>query len=101
MGFTNCGYCMKGTTTQQMLKAPQGAIYIWPSRTSIGYAKDLAMHLGRHDLKIESVGYLDTSHRFHGARGVTVVLDHAVCDLSHAAVRNLDELDYMNARYAK
>lgn len=92
---------MKGTSTQQMLKAPQNAIYIWPSRTSLCYAKDLARHLGRHDLKIESVWYLDMPHRFRGTRGITVILDHAVQGLSTNAARNLNELDCINARYVK
>jgi len=35
-----------GRTTRQMRDAPQGAVFVWPVWGSMGYASDLARHLG-------------------------------------------------------
>ena len=67
-----------GFTTAQMRRAPQGALYIWPVHSSIGYARDLARELGRDDLVIFPPSVLE--HRGELLRGCIfsgLVLDHA------------------------
>lgn len=67
-----------GFTTAQIKRAPLGALYIWPTHASIGYAKDLARKLGRADLEIVSPSVLDyRGQRLHGRRLSGIVLDHA------------------------
>lgn len=68
----------KGRTTKQMQEAPQGALFIWPFARSIGYAKDLARHLGRTDIKIVGPSALDyDGERLLGHRYPAIILDHA------------------------
>ena len=49
----------EGTTTKQMQGAPLGAVYIWPASGSRSYAIDLAKTLGRDDLRIETLDWLE------------------------------------------
>jgi hypothetical protein len=83
-----------GRTTAQMLAAPVGALYIWPEARSLNYARALARHLGRTDLRIESVGFLDA----RGWIGLPVdqkaVIDHAVRPEGLSAP-GLDGLSYL------
>lgn len=67
-----------GFTTLQMKAAPQGALYIWPVSGSLAYARDLARHLGREDLQIESGSILERrGERLRGRQFSRIVLDHA------------------------
>ncbi len=64
-----------GRTANQMLAAPQKAVFVWVSLGSIDYARDLAHHIGRDDLEIiapEQVGYL------RGRDLSGIVFDHAI-----------------------
>lgn len=64
-----------GRTTKQMLEADQGAIYVWPYAISIkSYARPLAHHLGRQDLKIIPASEF-TPERCRGTSNI--VIDHA------------------------
>lgn len=40
-----------GTTTKQLLEAPENSIYVWVNG-KVDYPKRLAAHLGRDDIKI-------------------------------------------------
>lgn len=52
---TRCGpeSQLKGKTTEQMRKAPHGALYLWVNG-HLGYPKQLAKALGREDLRVIS-----------------------------------------------
>ena len=65
-----------GLTTNQMLKAPIGAIYVWVN-SDLYYPKNLARDLGRQDLKIVSQSWL-TSRNCIGRRVTGLVIDHTV-----------------------
>lgn len=63
-----------GITTQQMIEAPKGAIYVWVN-DMLDYPKRLAEHLGRGDLLIKS----PRSVRLQTVAGrrIGIVVDHA------------------------
>lgn len=64
-----------GRTTCQMESAPIGAVFVWCNgRTE--YPKTLARELGRDDLDIRPLSWLET-HRVAGIRPFAVVVDHA------------------------
>lgn len=75
-----------GRSTQQMIDAPRGAIYIWPNAIAY-YPNKLAQHLRRTDLVIVSPSILDgNAIRLSGQRA-EVVVDHAAVlteDQEHA-----------------
>ena len=64
-----------GRTAQQMLDAPQNAVYVW-CNGRLKYPRHLAQELGRDDLQIVSPGWLE-SNRWIGLRPTGLVLDHA------------------------
>ena len=64
-----------GRTTRQMQDAPQGAVFVWPVWSSIGYARDLARHLGRRDLAIITPSRL---RDIRPGQYSAVIVDHAV-----------------------
>jgi hypothetical protein len=64
-----------GRTTTQMQNAPQRAAFVWPVWSSIGYARDLARHLGRIDLTIITPSKI---RDFRPGQYPAVVIDHAV-----------------------
>jgi hypothetical protein len=67
----------KGYTRQQMLEAPQGALFIWCNER-LHYPRDLAQHLGRDDLRIVSPDILGRGrYRLYGLRLSAIILDHA------------------------
>ena len=68
-----------GWTTEQMLAAPHGSIYIWPVHRTLAYAKSLAQHIGRVDLCIAPLGWLASPSNTTGCRS-PVVVDHAAVD---------------------
>jgi hypothetical protein len=61
-------------TTRQMLAAPQGAIYVWPTN-SLSYPLALSRHLKRYDLVVEGPIWL-TKQAWRGSN-ISLVLDHA------------------------
>ena len=63
-----------GTTSRQMLGAPVGAVFVGAS-SDLLYAKELARHLGRGDLRIVSPSWLEHSWRGVSLKGL--VVDHA------------------------
>ena len=65
-----------GRTTQQMLKAPNGAYYIWCNSITT-YPRSLALRLNRWDLRILPLSVLDRMEFFCGLRNVSIVIDHA------------------------
>ena len=64
-----------GTTTKQIQESPQGALYCWV-HSNTDYARRLAAHLGRKDLRFCGPEYL-RNNRYRGLP-VQVVVDHAV-----------------------
>lgn len=66
-----------GQTSRQMKEAPPNAVFVWPN-TSLAYPRQLAVHLGRRDLKITSPHYLSNVGGDAGMPWCRVVLDHAV-----------------------
>lgn len=67
-----------GLTTNQMRGAPRNAIYIWPATASRRYAVELARHLQRADLRIETPAFFE-GDRWRGLR-VPIVMDHATSE---------------------
>lgn len=65
-----------GRTTEQMKRAPQGAIFFW-CNSHIEYPRSLALSLGRTDLTIEPASALDSPEKFRGQQGKRYLLDHA------------------------
>lgn len=65
-----------GRTSQQMLAAPPGAFFVW-CNSKLSYPKALARHLGRDDLQIKPLSWLQIQNlaAWHAVSGV--VLDHA------------------------
>lgn len=66
-----------GRTTRQMQAAPKDAVFVWCFHGSLGYARDLARHLGRADLKIVSPSWLENS-QYMGLTFSGIVTDHAM-----------------------
>ncbi|MGE0329736.1 MAG: hypothetical protein AB7P37_03475 [Ramlibacter sp.] len=64
-----------GATTQQMMAAPIGAIFVW-CNGRLDYPRALAMHLQREDLEIVAPYWL-TRHTARTARPRSMVIDHA------------------------
>ena len=64
-----------GVTTNQMLHAPEGAVYVWVTG-SLHYPKHLAHSLGRNDLEIVAPSWLSWD-RWRGRRFSAIVVDHA------------------------
>ena len=65
-----------GRTTQQMIEAPQDAMYIWVNGR-LTYPKSLAKFLNREDLQIVSPQWV-IEKRWMGHRDLKVVMDHAI-----------------------
>lgn len=65
-----------GKTLRQMVSAPKGAYFVWCNDSAVWYAKDLAQYLGRDDLIIVGLSYLQDKN-FRGRGPVTIVVDHA------------------------
>jgi hypothetical protein len=64
-----------GRTTQQMQRAPKGAIYIW-CNSHLDYPKRLASQLGRQDLVLVRPDWL-SDRRYMGQRLSGIIIDHA------------------------
>ena len=67
---------LTGLTTNQMLKAPVGATYVWVN-SNLCYPKKLARHLGRQDLEIVRSSWL-TFRNCNGRRVSALILDHGL-----------------------
>lgn len=80
---------MSGKTTEQMLAAPQGAIYIWVAGSPLEYPIRLAKRLNRPDLKIKLPYEIEYGHCLRGFNG-PIVVDHACRDLSRKVTETLD-----------
>jgi len=65
-----------GLTSQQMQNAPLKANFVVMPGILL-YAKHLAQHLGRNDLKIQSSNWVEHEY-YRGLERGTVILDHAV-----------------------
>lgn len=85
-------YRRQGTTTRQMMNAPQCALFVWPV-ADLSYPKALAHYLGRGDLLIAGPSALyDEGRRWAGRLLSGVVVDHA-CALDEQdweALRNIE-----------
>lgn len=64
-----------GRTTQQMLEAPRGAVYVW-CNSRMAYPRALADHIGRGDLHIMPLSWLCQRIALKPGLG-GIVLDHA------------------------
>lgn len=82
-------------TTKQMREAPQGAIFVWCTNVT-AYPRALAAQLGRRDLDIAPLDWLD-GHRHRGRPPGSVVVDHAA-PLTDAQRRELASLTVDNDR---
>lgn len=65
-----------GLTTAQMREAPHGAIFVWVNG-NLSYPRHLARSLGREDLQIVPLSWLQERNARTPTTGV--VLDHAAC----------------------
>lgn len=87
----------QGTTTRQMLDAPNGALFIWPN-VDLSYPKALSRDLGRSDLIVMGPAALqDGGYRLAGMRLSAVIADHA-CALDE---QDLDALRNIEARWVR
>lgn len=66
-----------GSTTNQMLSAPMGAIFVW-CNGHLDYPCRLARELNRGDLEVVSPDWL-TDRRWAGRQLTGIVVDHAAC----------------------
>jgi hypothetical protein len=82
-----------GQTTRQMQEAPQGAVFLWPVGRSTDYAKALARHLSRTDLRI--IGPSDIEN-LRGTTAPALIIDHA-CWV-HLSNREWDDAREMQMR---
>lgn len=64
-----------GLTTQQMKAAPVGSVYVWCNSVT-SYPKTLARDLGRKDLQIKPLSWLEPQN-VYGHNLASVVIDHA------------------------
>ncbi len=81
-----------GRTSQQMTDAPPGSVYVWCNdRTD--YPLDLARHLGRKDLRVRPLSWLDL-RTVAGSSCPAVIVDHA----AHLSDRARDALRYLSIR---
>lgn len=72
-----------GTTTQQIMAAPEWAVYVWCGE-DLYYPKSIARKLHRPDIHFVAPGWLDHPERF---REREVILDHD-CQLSERQMDN-------------
>ncbi len=79
-----------GTTMQQMLDAPVGALFVW-CNSMLYYPKSLAASLARNDLIIVAPSWLNG--RMFGEIAVAVIVDHA-------AMLTLEQRDFVHAIYS-
>lgn len=64
-----------GRTTKQMTDAPMGAVFVWcNSRTE--YPQELAKKLGREDLVVRPMSWLEP-RKVMGSNVPVVIVDHA------------------------
>ncbi len=66
-----------GTTTQQLLGAPKGALYIHCTRF-VEYPKSICKRLGREDIHVRGIQVLDDWQSLLGWHFPAVIVDHAV-----------------------
>lgn len=71
----------KGFTTRQMINAPEGAVYVWPTY-SLTYPRMLARQLKRQDLLIYSPSILGEGGLWLRGYRRALILDHA-CEPDH------------------
>lgn len=91
-----------GRTSEQIRRAPPGAIFIWPTPFSLSYAQHLARHLGRPDLQIVTIGVLLEPHRLRSLAMSPreMILDHAAAEhMSEEHWRNLEQLQARRRRH--
>jgi hypothetical protein len=65
-----------GRTAQQMLDAPNGAVFVW-CNSRVHYAHALANKVGRGDLLIRPLSWLTPSNVMACQSSPAVVVDHA------------------------
>ena len=82
-----------GRTTRQMQAAPQGAVFVW-CNTHVSYPLSLAKALGRHDIVVHPLQWLDPRNVI-GREFSGLVLDHAAPLLSDAGY---EALMYLRSR---
>jgi hypothetical protein len=80
-----------GRTTDQILNAPHGALFVWCNSTR-AYPRDLARTLGRTDLSIVGPQWLN-SDQWQGCRFSGIVVDHAahLTSLQSATVNRIKQ----------
>lgn len=69
-----------GMTSDQIRRAPAGALYLWPTRASLSYINALKCHLGRPELEVSTLQILDEGGRRILGRSrspIAIILDHA------------------------
>ena len=76
-----------GRTTRQMQAAPQGAVFVW-CNSRVEYPIALAKELGREDLVVQPMSWLDPRNVM-GRTLSGLVLDHAAPLLSDAGYEAL------------
>ena len=79
--MTDSSQRQEGRTTNQMLKAPLRAVFVW-CNDDLRYPKYLARSLGRDDLDVKGISWFQPQNIL-GIRPPGLVIDHAVSLLAH------------------
>jgi hypothetical protein len=81
-----------GRTTQQMTDAPLGAVFVW-CNSALHYPEALARQLGRDDLVIRRLSWLERRNVM-GRTFPGVIVDHA----AHCDAEAYEALNYLRTR---
>lgn len=65
---------MSGTTTNQIINAPENSVYLWMNG-DIAYPRTIAMKYNRNDITFMSV-YMFFRYQYHGGYCRYIVADH-------------------------
>lgn len=84
-----------GRTTQQIVEAPQCAMFVWPN-TALHYPRQLAIKANREDLAIRSLSWLFPPNII-GRKFTAVVIDHEAWQ--RLEPENLRAIEYLKSRF--
>jgi predicted HAD superfamily Cof-like phosphohydrolase len=89
-----------GRTTQQLIAAPLGALFVWPHK-DYSYLMALIKSIRRHDIWVTDPSKFNSWVSHHKPLFNHVILDHAVTLSPHELEFFLEMLDYYTAAKGK
>lgn len=66
-----------GRTTRQLQRMPNGGLFVVQNEAHARYVRELAEHLGRQDVRVESLAWV-LAYRWQGLRWPAAAVDHGV-----------------------